>query len=88
MGSTRCSGSAQLRTPVTPFFVLFPGTIGLNAALDVGRVFHDGERSDTWHAGYGGGIWISIVRPEHTGGLTIMRSEEGTRPYLRLGFPY
>ena len=81
-------GSAQLRTPVTPFFVLFPGTIGLNAALDVGRVFHDGERSDTWHAGYGGGIWISIVRPEHTGGLTIMRSEEGTRLYLRLGFPY
>ena len=36
------------------------GTIGVVGFVDNGRVWTDGESSDTWHQGYGGGLWISV----------------------------
>lgn len=38
---------------------LFPGQFGINAFVDVGRVWVDGEESVRWHNNYGGGIWVS-----------------------------
>lgn len=35
------------------------GQVGLLGFNDFGRVWLDGENSDKWHHGYGGGIWIS-----------------------------
>ncbi|MPQ46544.1 BamA/TamA family outer membrane protein [Marinifilum sp. N1E240] len=37
----------------------FGGEMGLLAFNDFGRVWLDGEDSDKWHHGYGGGFWIS-----------------------------
>ncbi|HXA01048.1 MAG TPA: metallophosphoesterase, partial [Cytophagaceae bacterium] len=39
---------------------LFPGKLGILGFIDNGRVWARGERSDTWHTGYGGGLWASI----------------------------
>ncbi len=67
---------------------LFPGTIGVHALVDVGRVYEDDESSAKFHAGYGGGVWFSVVRADLLNGATAVRSVEGTRLYLSIGFPY
>jgi len=41
---------------------LFPGSIGLLAFNDIGRVWQKDENSHQWHDGYGGGIWISPLK--------------------------
>ena len=40
---------------------LFPGSLGIIGFHDVGRVWEEGEKSSTWHRGYGGGLWVSPV---------------------------
>jgi hypothetical protein len=35
------------------------GEMGLLAFNDFGRVWVDGEDSDKWHHGFGGGFWLS-----------------------------
>jgi hemolysin activation/secretion protein len=40
----------------------FPVSFGLLAFNDVGRVWQQGEHSDQWHDGYGGGFWISPLQ--------------------------
>lgn len=37
------------------------GEMGLFAFVDNGRVWADGERSNRWHQGYGGGLWMSLL---------------------------
>ena len=39
---------------------VFNGKSGLVGFYDRGRVWQPGENSDTWHAGYGGGIFLSL----------------------------
>jgi hypothetical protein len=41
---------------------LFPAYFGVLGFHDVGRVWAMGEDSDTWHTGYGGGIWLAPFR--------------------------
>lgn len=38
---------------------LFPGQFGINAFVDVGRVWIDNEKSVVWHNDYGIGIWVT-----------------------------
>lgn len=38
---------------------IFNGKLGIFALYDIGRVWLKGEKSNTWHNGYGGGIIIS-----------------------------
>ncbi len=38
---------------------LMRGLAGILGFFDNGRVWADGEKSDVWHPGYGGGIWIA-----------------------------
>ncbi|MEM6523855.1 MAG: metallophosphoesterase [Bacteroidota bacterium] len=64
---------------------LFPASIGISAFHDVGRVWFDGEDSDTWHRGVGGGLWFApfnaaVISTE------IGTSEEDTLFYFRFGF--
>jgi hypothetical protein len=39
---------------------LFPGKLGVLAFVDNGRVWAKGENSESWHTGYGGGLWVSL----------------------------
>ena len=40
---------------------VLPGRLGVLGFFDVGRVWADGETSDKWHPGYGGGLWYDVV---------------------------
>jgi hypothetical protein len=64
--ATRYSGDACLYQNSEIRFRLFnfsnyisKGEFGILAFNDVGRVWFEGEESNRWHHGYGGGIWVS-----------------------------
>ncbi|MEO0789019.1 MAG: hypothetical protein AAFY36_10165, partial [Bacteroidota bacterium] len=64
-----------------------PTAGGFIFGLDHGRVWFDGEDSDTWHLGYGGGIWFAPL------GATILHityftSDVGNRINFQAGFPF
>jgi hypothetical protein len=74
---------------------LFPASFGALGFYDVGRVWYkdasgkdpsaSNGKSETWHNGFGGGLWITPFN------LTVLSAEvghsvEGTLFYARLGF--
>jgi hypothetical protein len=66
---------------------LFPGAFGLLAFHDIGRVYFQGENSNIWHTGYGGGLWISPAgRTLFTASVAF--SKEGVQPLLSIGFHF
>ncbi|MFI5219318.1 MAG: hypothetical protein ACHQNT_07490, partial [Bacteroidia bacterium] len=51
--------NADVRIRLIPFRTyLFPAYLGLLGFYDQGRVWTDGETSDTWHSSYGWGVWM------------------------------
>jgi hypothetical protein len=78
MRSTRYSGrtnffqNIEVRGKMWNFnSYLLGGEVGMLGFIDHGRVWTDGEDSDNWHFGYGGGVWINIFR------MTVMRASIG-----------
>jgi hypothetical protein len=63
---------------------LFPGSIGLIAFNDLGRVWTNGEKSHLWHDGYGGGVYI-VPAKLLVINLLVGCSSEGILPYVSLG---
>jgi hypothetical protein len=64
---------------------IIPGQLGLSGFYDAGRVWVDGETSNQWHQGVGGGLYFAPA------GLTILQvlaghSTEGWYPYVSLNF--
>ena len=81
-------GSAELRVFLTRFSFLSPGDMGIFFLGDTGRVHLDGEDSKKWHSGFGGGLWFSFVERLNTVSIAVVRSEEKTGIYARLGFAF
>jgi hypothetical protein len=87
-------GNAELRVPLFRAHVLVPVRGGVFGLADAGRVWVEGEESDRWHTGLGGGLWFSFLKPENT--LTIAAAfdpdapsdERTTRIYLQAGFGF
>jgi hypothetical protein len=66
---------------------LFPASAGLLLFNDVGRVWLNGETSHRWHDGYGAGLYVtpaSLLVVTASVGF----SEEGTLPYVSLGYRF
>lgn len=61
------------------------GDLGVLFFYDTGRVWLDGEDSDTWHKGYGGGFWISPFRMAVLT-TTLNLSKEDTLLQVRLSY--
>jgi hypothetical protein len=59
-GKTMAYNNLELRFKVLDFnSYLFPGSVGVIGFNDVGRVWVPGEKSDQWHDGYGGGLYVA-----------------------------
>ncbi|MFH5884798.1 metallophosphoesterase [Halalkalibaculum sp. DA3122] len=71
-GRTNFYNNMELRGKLFDFssYVL-GGEAGFLGFLDHGRVWTDGEQSDTWHWGYGGGLWVNLFR------MSIVRGSIG-----------
>jgi len=53
---------------------------------DGGRVYLEGESSDKWHRGFGGGIWLAWLGRPNTLSAAVARSPGRTGFYIRAGF--
>ncbi len=92
--STRFAGRSSLYQNVELRLELFTfstylavGRAGLLGFFDQGRVWVDGERSKTWHRGYGGGLWFELFRAFVLSGHAGFSDDDRTLD-LGLGFQY
>ncbi|HSD66975.1 MAG TPA: hypothetical protein VLF95_09755, partial [Vicinamibacteria bacterium] len=88
IGDSSLYANADLRLYLSRFFVALPGEWGLFGFGDVGRVWLDGESSDTWHTSYGGGLWIGLLSRSNAVALTVAQSDERTAFTVRAGFSF
>ncbi len=87
IGDAAVFGGAELRSVLTRTKLLVRGDLGALALVDAGRVFVDGERSDLWHTGAGGGLWFSGLEGRYVASALYVRGEDN-RVYLNLGLPF
>jgi hypothetical protein len=87
-GDAAAWGNAELRLRLFGVNVLVPEDLGVFGLVDVGRVFLEGEDSQLWHKGYGGGLWMSFLRRENTISVAAARAEGRTRVYFSAGFAF
>jgi hypothetical protein len=88
IGDSSLYFNADLRLYLSRFFLALPGEWGLFGFGDVGRVWLEGETSDTWHTGWGGGIWIGLLSRSNAVAFTVAQTEERTAFYIRAGFSF
>jgi hypothetical protein len=87
-GDASVFGGADLRISVSRFRLILPGTWGLLGFGDIGRVYVDGEDSNTWHHGYGGALWFAWLDRANMISATYGRSEGRNAFYVRAGFAF
>ncbi|RAJ04279.1 outer membrane protein assembly factor BamA [Chitinophaga skermanii] len=87
-GESMVYNNMEVRAKLFDFATyIIPGSVGIIAFNDVGRVWQPGEKSGVWHDGYGGGIYVT---PVNLFVLTAVlgHSKEGTLPYITFGFKF
>jgi hypothetical protein len=88
-GRSALYGNADLFLPVTKTsFLGIPLQFGLQGFADLGRVYVEGESSDTWHEGYGGGVYFASPGRRNLFGISLARSEARTALYFRAGLGF
>jgi hypothetical protein len=87
-GDGSAYGGADLYLPITKAFLLVPGQIGLMGFYDIGRVFLDGEDSNRWHHGTGGGIFFTTPGRHSLLSVQYAWSEGDTAVYVRGGLAF
>lgn len=93
-GDAAVYGNAELRLPLFRFILLLPVRVGVLGLADVGRVYLEGESSDKWHEGYGGGLWFTVLKPQNSISITAARdpdargADRAWRIYFNAGFAF
>lgn len=65
---------------------IFNGKFGALAFHDIGRVWFDGEDSNTWHSGYGGGLWLAPLDLLIVSFTMSHSNESNLYPIVQVGF--
>jgi outer membrane translocation and assembly module TamA len=87
-GDALLYGGLELRSLILPIKIIFPSKLGLNAFVESGRIFFEGDTSNKWHTSYGGGLWISVLNRMFTLNGTAAKSEEDFQFYFTTGFMF
>ena len=87
-GDSTLYGSAELRVYVSRFRIILPGTWGVLGFADTGRVWLEGEDSNRWHKGYGGGLWFAWLDRGNTVSASFARSDGQNAVYVHAGFAF
>ena len=90
-GDSSLFGNAELR-----FWLghrkrpLLPVRWGLLAFYDIGRVWLEGESSNTWHSGYGGGLLGEVLGLPALSirGTVAWSTEGGPKIYIGSGYSF
>jgi hypothetical protein len=87
-GDAALFGSAELHLRLAEVHVLLPSHIGILGVADIGRIYLDGETSDKWHTGVGGGIWLAPLKRSTSIAVLMARSEGENKLYIQGGFGF
>ena len=83
-GDAAVFGNADLRLYVSRFNIFLPGEWGVLGFADGGRVYLEGDNSDKWHTGFGGGHLDRLARPrQHP--EPLRRPQRGAQLHLVQG---
>ena len=77
------NGDVRLR--ISGMNIGAPGSWGLTAFADTGRVWLEGESSDKWHSSVGGGLWFSWLTNRAAASIGVSHSSEDDVVYFVLG---
>jgi hypothetical protein len=88
IGDSSLYANGDLRLYLSRFFLALPGEWGVFGFGDVGRVWLDGETSDTWHTSWGGGLWIGLLSRANAVAFTVAKTDERTAFTVRAGFSF
>jgi hypothetical protein len=87
-GDSSAYGNADLRLRISSMNIIVPGVWGVTAFGDVGRVWYEGESSDKWHTGVGGGLWFCWLTNRVSASVGYSHSEEDDLFYVTGGFHF
>jgi hypothetical protein len=87
-GDASLLGSAELRVDLKRVLIVLPTDVGFFVFGDAGRVFRDGETSNRWSSGWGGGLWFAPLRRSSTVQVSLARAERRTAIYFGVGFAF
>jgi outer membrane protein assembly factor BamA len=88
LGDASAWANSSLRLKVSRLTLVVPGEWGIDGFADVGRVWLEGESSDKWHPGYGGGLWVSLLKDRLAFTTGLAHSSEDDIFYLKGHFSY
>jgi hemolysin activation/secretion protein len=77
--------NGDMRLRISGMNIGAPGSWGLSAFADTGRVWLEGESSDTWHSSVGGGLWFSWLTNRAAASIGVSHSSEDNLVYFVLG---
>ncbi len=87
-GRSKFYNNTELRWRLANFKTyLFPGTLGLLAFYDTGKISDDANSSTKWLSGYGGGFWISPLK-RLVFSISYTVSKEDKLPLIGLGWKF
>ncbi|MGZ3909524.1 MAG: BamA/TamA family outer membrane protein [Flavisolibacter sp.] len=88
-GRSMAFNNTELRFKLRDFNTyLFPGSFGILFFNDIGRVWSDGDHSNQWHDGFGGGLWVSPIQRFVITASVAHSNEEKLLPYVSFGFQF
>lgn len=88
-GRSALYNNTELRVHLANFNTyLFGGAFGILAFNDIGRVYIDDEKSNKWHDGWGGGIWIAPIKRFVVTASLAHSEEEKIIPRVTFGFQF
>lgn len=93
-GNASLYTNSELRLYLGRFKFLVPVMFGPLAFIETGRVFYEGEDSDKWHTGYGGGFWLGFIESRYALSVAVGRGADDARltddigVYVRTGFSF
>lgn len=88
-GRSAAYNNTELRLKIADINAwLFPAAVGVYGFHDMGRVWTDMKEPDTWHRGYGGGVWLAPFNRIVVTGYLSFSTEEKALPWVTFGFVF
>ncbi len=93
-GDASVYANTELRLYCGKTTIFIPILFGPMLFTDTGRVFVEGESSDQWHTGVGGGIWLALFEPRYSAHIALARGLDAGRlsgdyaMYAKVGFSF
>jgi hemolysin activation/secretion protein len=87
-GDSSLYGNLELRVWSRASTPVLPIRLGLFGYVDTGRVWYEGEESDTWHSAVGAGLMGQLVGMPMMFAVSAAAGDEGTRVNFVMGYSF